>query len=184
MAEIQSKFHEILSIIEDKLHSGDYLKVSDNLQSIYKTVHKRQQVVPVHIIRKFENVVSEDQQEYDCISFNLTVEEQILVMQNRYIRYYKDLIADLIDEIKDVSDEMKDAVENKQVKWMEIKIQRFDIETAGTGPDKKAHLRILNNEHKVIVRDIKRLKKKLSSLKSILPRLRKNLRDIEKNKKN
>jgi len=182
MAEIQSKFHEILSTIEDKLNSGDYLKVSDNLQSIYKIVNKRQQVVPVHIIRKFENVVSEDEQEENGISFNLTVEEQVLVMRDRYIRYYTDFIDDTTLEIKDVDDELKRAVENKQVKWMEIKIHRFDIETAGTNPGKKVHLRILNKEHKMIVRDIKRLKTRLSSLKSILPRLRNNLKDIEKNK--
>ena len=51
MSDIQTKFHEILSIMEDKLNSGDYLKVSDNLQYIYKMVGNRQHVIPAHIIR-------------------------------------------------------------------------------------------------------------------------------------
>ena len=182
MSEIQNKFHEILSTIEDKLNSGDYLMVSDHLQSIYKLVNKRQQVIPVHVVRKLESVISEDIQDENGISFNLTVEEQVLVMRDRYIRYYTEFIEDTNQEIKEVDDELKRAVENKQIKWMEIKIHRFDIETAGTTPDKKVHLRILNKEHKMIVRDIKRLKERLSSLKGILPKLRNNLKDIEKNK--
>ena len=178
MSDIQTKFHEILSIMEDKLNSGDYLKVSDNLQYIYKLVGNRQHVIPAHIIRNRGNVISEDDQDDNCISFNLTTEEQILIMKDRYKRYYTELIGDTIAAIKDAHIEMKSALENKQIKWMETKIQRFDIETVGTSPDKKRQLRALNNEHKAIVRNIKELKKRLSELKRILPKLRSNLKDI------
>ena len=104
--------------------------------------------------------------------------EQILIMKDRYKRYYTELIGDTIAAIKDAHIEMKSALENKQIKWMETKIQRFDIETVGTSPDKKRQLRALNNEHKAIVRNIKELKKRLSELKRILPKLRSNLKDI------
>jgi hypothetical protein len=173
MSHLQAKFNEILSIGEDKLNSGDYLLISNNLQEIYKSVRKPHCIIPTHIIRKLSNVVPEDEQEDRGVSFYLSVDEQVLVMKDRYKRYYTDLITDKMCEIELVDKTIETKQDIKETKLQELRVFR------STSPDKKDELRSLNAEYKILVQELRNLKHRKSTLKRLMPQLHRSLREHE-----
>jgi hypothetical protein len=173
MSHLQAKFNEILSIGEDKLNSGDYLVISNHLQEIYKSVCKPQCIIPTHIIRKLRNVIPEDEQEDRGISFYLSIEEQVLVMNDRYKRYYTDLITDALREIEIVDKSIETKKEVKQTKLQDLR------EFRATSPDKKHELRFLNTEYKILVQELRNLKHRKSTLKRLVPQLQRGLAEHE-----
>ena len=154
---------EIHSIGEEKLNSGDYLVMSNHLKTIYETTLADQAlacqqsyVIQPHIIRKYDRVLSEDDQINKRISFALTVEEQFLVMRDRFRRYYETELTELALSIVETTELLKQTRELKREFYLEYTYFR--------GKDNKiAHKSACMRERNLNA-DIAELKNKLGNM--------------------
>ena len=157
---VQHALQEVHSISE-KLDSGDYLTVSNNLKIIYDIVAKKpngeHKVIPTEIIRKHKFVISEDDQLEKHTSFALTIAEQRLVMNSRFRRYYEDEIGELNIDIATAAELLKNTKKEKKELYNVYKITRDDN-------DKKTHKSACLSERQT-VGDLYELKSKLIQMK-------------------
>jgi hypothetical protein len=155
----QDALQEIMTIGEEKLNEGDYITVSNHLKTIYKSVNKpqKQRIVPVHIIRNYDRKISEDDQLDKNISFALTEEEQILVMKDRFRRYYETELEELNESIKTTSQLLKETREVKQDLYAEYKY-------SGCEEERSAHKSACMRERD-IAKNLHELKTKLILVK-------------------
>ena len=156
----QDALDAVLSISE-KLDSGDYLTVSNNLKIIYETVSKKTNgentVISAHVIRKHRRAISEDDQLEKHISFALTIEEQKLVMNSRFRRYYATEIEELKFNIANTTELLKNTKELKKELYDEYKITHDEN-------DKNAHKAACLRERQTAY-DLYELKSKLIQMK-------------------
>ena len=154
---------EIMTIGEEKLNEGDYITLSNHLKTIYETISKntnksqQHRIIPAHVIRNYDRVISEDDQLDKQISFALTEEEQILVMKDRFRRYYETEISELNESIKTTSQILKQTREVKQELYAEYKY-------SGCEEDRSAHKSACMRE-KALANELYNLKTKLILLK-------------------
>jgi hypothetical protein len=137
--------------------------LSNHLKTIYETISKntnkpqQQRVIPAHIIRNYDRVISEDDQLDKQISFALTEEEQVLVMKDRFRRYYDTEISELNESIKTTSHILKQTRDIKQELYSEYKY-------SGCEEDRSAHKSACMRE-KTLANDLNYLKTKLILVK-------------------
>jgi hypothetical protein len=145
--------------ISEKLDSGDYLTVSNNLKIIYEIVdkHVEHKVIPTEIIRRYNCEISEDDQLERHIAFALTQSEQRLVMNDRFRRYYANEIEELELDIANTTEFLKNAKKEKKELYDVYKITRDKY-------DKKAHKSACLSERQT-VGDLYELKTKLIQTK-------------------
>ncbi len=153
----------IMTIGEEKLNEGDYITVSNHLKTVYETISKntdkpqQQRIIPTHIIRNYDRVISEDDQLDKQISFALTEEEQVLVMKDRFRRYYETEMGELNESIKTTSQILKQTRDIKQELYSEYKY-------SGCEEDRSAHKSACMRE-KNLAKELYNLKTKLILLK-------------------
>ncbi len=159
-SEFQTALQEVHSISE-KLDSGDYLTVSNNLKIIYDIVAKKpngeHKIIPTDIIRKHKFVISEDDQLEKHTSFALTTLEQRLVMNSRFRRYYTAEIEELNVNIANTTEFLKNTKKEKKELYDVYKITRDKY-------DKNAHKSACLSERQTIG-DLYELKTKLIQMK-------------------
>jgi hypothetical protein len=153
---LRDALQEIMTICEEKLCEGDYIEVSNHLKTIYNKPQKHQ-VIPVHIIRNYNRVISEDDQSDKNISFALTEEEQILVMKDRFRRYYETKLEELNESIKINTKLLKATRELKQDLYSKCKY-------SGCKEERSAHKTACMRERD-IAKNIHELKTKLILVK-------------------
>ena len=155
----QDALQEIMTICEEKLCEGDYITASNHLKTIYKNVKtpQKHQVIPVHIIRNYNRVISEDDQLDKKTSFALTEEEQILVMKDRFRRYYETELEELNDSIKITTTLLKETRELKRDLYSEYKY-------SGCEEERSAHKSACMRERD-IAKNLHELKTKLILMK-------------------
>jgi len=153
----------IMTIGEEKLNEGDYITLSNHLKTVYETMSKnadkpqQQRIVPTHIIRTYDRVISEDDQLDKQISFALTEEEQVLVMKDRFRRYYETEISELNESINITSQILKQTRDIKKELYSEYKY-------SGCEEDRSAHKSACMRE-KGLAKELYNLKTKLILLK-------------------
>jgi hypothetical protein len=157
---VQTALQEVHSISE-KLDSGDYLTVSNNLKIIYDSVAKKpngeHRVIPVEIIRKHNRAISEEDQLEKHTSFALTIAEQRLVMNSRFRRYYATEIEELNLNIANATEFLKNTQKEKKELYDVYKITREE-------DDKYAHKAACLSERQATY-DLSELKAQLAQMK-------------------
>ena len=157
---VQTALQEVHSISE-KLDSGDYLTVSNNLKIIYDIVAKKpngeHKVIPTDIIRKHKFVISEDDQLEKQTSFALTRSEQKMVMLDRFLRYYATESSVLNSKIANTTELLKNTKKEKKELYDVYKNTRDKY-------DKNAHKSACLSERQT-VGDLYELKSKLAEMK-------------------
>ena len=157
---VQTALQEVHSISE-KLDSGDYLTVSNNLKIIYDSVAKKpngeHRVIPIEIIRKHNRAISEEDQLEKHTSFALTIAEQRLVMNSRFRRYYATEIEELNLNIANATEFLKNTQKEKKELYDVYKITRDKY-------DKKAHKAACLSERQATY-DLSELKAQLAQMK-------------------
>ena len=147
--------------ISEKLDSGDYLTVSNNLKIIYDIVAKNpnveHKVIPTEIIRRQNRTISEDDQLETHTSFALTISEQRMVMNSRFRRYYANEIEELNLNIANTTELLTNTKKRKKELYDVYKNTRDDT-------DKKAHKSACLSERQT-VGDLYELKTKLIQTK-------------------
>jgi hypothetical protein len=147
--------------ISEKLDSGDYLTVSNNLKIIYDIVAKNpngeHRVIPIEIIRKHNRAISEEDQLEKHTSFALTIAEQRLVMNSRFRRYYATEMEELQFKIDNTSELLKNTKELKKELYDVYKITRDEN-------DKNAHKAACLRERQTAY-DLSELKTQLAEMK-------------------
>lgn len=154
---LHTALQEIMTIGEDKLNEGDYITVCNHLKTIYETQktdkHQKQRIIQVHTIRPYERVISQDNQNDKHISFALTEDEQVLVMKDRFRRYYQIESEELHEYIKITSRILKQTRDVKRELYAEYKL-------TGGYEDRRAHKSACMRE-RAIASDLKELKTQL-----------------------
>ena len=150
---------ETVHSISEKLDSGDYLTVSNNLKIIYDIVAKNgeHKVISTEIIRRYSRVISEDDQNEKHISFALTIPEQRMVMNSRFRRYYATEIEELQFNIANTTELLKNTKDLKKELYQEYKITRDEN-------DKNTHKSACLRERQTTY-DLYELKTKLIEMK-------------------
>ena len=154
---MQDALSNIMELCETKMSENDYLIVTGQLKMIYdenKKNEKNNKVVKMNQILLDENLLANP-----TTTFELTNDEKKSIMNNRLKLQFKDIVENLVSEIRDVSEEITEVTRLKKEAWTWVKMWRYSY-----SPDRENSV----YEHKQLVQREKDLKMELTNLKTEL----------------
>ena len=154
---MQDALSNIMELCETKMSENDYLIVTGQLKMIYdenKKNEKNNKVVKMNQILLDENLLANP-----TTTFELTNDEKKSIMNNRLKLQFKDIVENLVSEIRDVSEEITEVTRLKKEAWTWVKAMRYSY-----SPDRENSV----YEHKQLVQREKDFKMELTNLKTEL----------------
>ena len=149
---MQDALSNIMELCETKMNENDYLIVTGQLKFIYDENKKKNgnKVVKVNRILNDELL-----QAHPTATFELTYDEKKTIMDNRLRTQYKDIIDDIMMELRNVKEELTEVKKAKKDAWLWVKEMRHSF-----SPDRENSV----YQHKKLVQKEKDLKYELICL--------------------
>ena len=149
---MQDALSNIMELCETKMNENDYLIVTGQLKFIYDENKKKNgnKVVKVNRILNDELL-----QAHPTATFELTYDEKNTIMDNRLKSQYKDIIDNIVMELRNVKEELTEVQKAKKDAWLWVKEMRNSF-----SPDRENSV----YQHKKLVQKEKDLKYELICL--------------------
>jgi hypothetical protein len=161
---MQDALNSIMDLCESKMNENDYLIVTGELKKIYDENKKKQQTN--RRIVKANRILNRDELQTLAgtkITFQLSQEEQIMIMDSRWKQYYANMESAIREEMEEVTIQLRETTEEKKDAWTYVNQWR--------------HSNSVNREnslyeHKELVQREKVLKLRLKELRRELATVR------------
>ena len=155
---MQDALNSIMDVCESKLNENDYLIVAGRLKLIYDETKKKRQ----RKIVKVNRILNRDELQTlvgSKVTFQLTEDEQVSIMESRLKQYYANIELSICEEIDEVALQLRETTVEKRDAWAYVKQWRYS-----NSVNRENSL----YEHKELVQREKVLKLKLRELKNEL----------------